>query len=717
MSNVAKELEETTQNETYVNVGYEMLSAAHTLLSSDRLTDEKDLLISTFLEALTQGPLGLEEITKACNEIWPGADISKNAVRTALTDASSLDLVAECIDANGDGTLWTLGRQGNREISTTQDWLRDATLRLAHEISDRARDDFGELDEPTAINWAKLIRKLFSDEIARSAIAYSGRVELGVSGSVRPMVLSGKTILNAIDAQEALPETSKDFLKACVLSAVDETDPFGNELLGQVSTSCVLHAIAARRGRANAQEVMGGLRGTRVVIDTPILVSFLAGTREADRFSELVTQAIEQEVQVVVPEHVLEELNEVVDRVEAQHLEGLTHALKSEQSAYTYAQMVDEQMLEVFLSGVKTKQYRTWNDFRTRTRSLAEELSILGIQVRPHGNSAPNVRENVDWLELKLREQFSDAARGRGRGDAQISRDAESMEMVWRARRSAANNGNNSALWPGGWLLSYDSKIGPAYRQANPSDREPLVLTPAQFLTLLTESAPAAKIPELVAAAASFMRQESMLKIATKYPPAVALTLAQTLTQESTSKTDVRVAQFASLGALLEQYSDEHAAGAILSSEIGARRMDRLAAASKAQISMVDAERSRVEQTLTKTGAVVSHEQDLRKVAEAERDTARNELQDLKRKSASDQARAQRRQSVLVLTVIILAVAIILAILHLWGFAVAAALSAAILFATGKTWIDDADAGIGKMFWAVAPVVIGISDILTWLKG
>lgn len=695
--------------------GIDMLATAHTLLNSNRKSDEEDLLISTFLEVMHQGPKTIDEIVLACNEIWPSSGISIHSVRQALADAQRLGLVMPVVSKDGN-EIWTLGEYGVEESRQSQQWLTNATGRLALQISERARNDFGEISDEIAENWALLIRKVFADEIARSAAAYSGKVEQGAAGNIRPIVLDGRAILAAVDRRTHLPEAKREFLKACVVAAVDEADPFGNELLGQVSTSCILHSIAARRGRAAAQELMGTLSGTRIVIDTPILISFLGGVAEERRFSELIHAAIAAEVQVIVPEHVLEELNDLVDRLEEQHLEGLSHAQTTDRQARAYAQLVKEEVLVVFLDGVEAGKYRNWNEFRVRTRGLAGELRALGVNVRAHGNSSGNVREKVDWLETALQEQFLEG--GRRRGELAISRDAESMEMVWRARRSAENAGESSSMWPGGWLLSYDSKIGPAYRSINTDDRESLVISPAQLLTLLTEAAPPTQIPELVSAAASFMRQESMLRIATKYPPAIALTLAQTLSQEATSTTDIRVAQLGSLGEILDQTADgQTATGELISSDLGRRRFARLTEASEAQQAFIAQERTSLAETRTQTNAVVAHEKILREKAEKELAELQTQHREAQESAIETRDRDRRKMTVVLLTIGLAATAIVLLAFSLPLFAIAVGLSAVVLLFTGRTWIDDKSAGIGKMFWAILPLIIGITDILKWFQG
>lgn len=692
MTQLDGELDELAA-EDQTDRGLEMLSAAHVLLSSERMTDEHDLLISTCLEALDNGPSDTAALTRTCNEIWPASEISVGVVRSALEEAAELDLVVRTADLIGEG--WTLGAQGKNEIDSTREWFADAMNRLARQIQERAREDFGEVGFEVASNWAQILRRVLSSEIARSAASYAGEVERGAAGTIRPMVLDGKKMLRAMDLLSLQPGTI-DFLKACLLAAVDEADPFANELVGQVATSCVLHAVAARRGRAGVQAALGSLAGKRVLLDTPILVSLLGSDSKERQLRGMITQAVALQMEVIVPDHVLDELDDVIQRITDEHLTGLTEALESGVNPRSYAQIVGEQILELFLDGVVAKKYSKWIDLTNRVRAFREELTKLGVSVRPNGNKN---RSNVAWIDQTLTEGL--AASNSGRGSKAITRDAESIEMVWRARRRLANGGKREGLWPGGWIISYDRHAGPAYARVNKLDREQLVRTPAQWALLMTESAPAVEIPKLVASAASYLRQESMLRIATKYPPAIALTLARSLSGEYASSTDVRVAQLPTLGDLLERTaSGQSPTGERLASELAGRRTNRLAAAGRQQIDMAELERSRLSEAITRTTAVVDHEQSARETAE-ERVRALEAAAKLN----------HRRVIAAILATSIFALAVVFVVLNFWSFAIGTVLSAIVFVILSRHWVRDADAGIGTLFWTAVPEVLGLIDV------
>lgn len=677
------------------DIGLEMLSAAHVLLSSERVTDQRDLLISTCLEALSSGPLSARSLTVMVNEIWPGAKISAEALENAMREAKELGLVG--VQETLTGSDWALAKQGQTEIDATRAWFADAMTRLARQIQDRARDDFGEVTFEVASNWAQLILKLFSHEIARSANSYAGEVQRGAAGSIRPMVLDGSNMLRSLDGR-GLEEGTAEFLKACLVAAVDETDPFGNELVGQIATSCVLHSIAAGRGRVAAQEALGSLKDQRVVLDTPVLVAYLGAGAAQHRLKSLVAQGVRLGMEVIAPEHVFDELSDVIARVGHDYLPGLIAALRAGTSPRAYALTVNEQVLELFADGVDAKKYSTWDDFTRKARGLAAELEAIGVKVRAANNKD---RANVAWINQELTKEI--AASIGGRGAKQIARDAESIELVWRSRRRSRRAKRRMSLWPGGWMVSYDRHINAAYRRVERLDSEPLVLTPAHWATLMTETAPAAEIPDLVNAAASYIRQESMMRIATKYPPAIALTLAKSLSGEYSSATDERVAQLPSLADMLEHASaGETVTGERLASELVSRRSNRLAAAGKEQNDLASLERERLDIALTRSTTVVSEEHAARVAAEAR-------VAELE----AERSLAGRKVAVGVIVTIGLAAILGFAVIHFWAFALGTAVGLVFFLRQSGEWLRDPGIRGWHLMWALAAELLGIWDLVS----
>lgn len=693
-----------------------MLSAARSLLNSEKIANEQDLLVSTCLEVLSDGPTSLDDVKKRVDAIWPGARLTKARISEALEHCSRSGL---CATLNSeDLETWALTKAGQNEAVATDAWFSDALNRLSAQIQERATQDFGGVTSEQAGLWARTLLAIFSDAVSASPDAYRGAVSRTAGGEVRPVTLDGAQMVQVVDRLNA-PQGTKDFLKACLLAALDESDPFANEIVNYVATSCVLHSIIAGRSRAAARDELGHLTGQRIVIDTPVLVAYLGPDDTASHLATVIRSSREAGMEVIAPQHVLDELVDVIDRVEEQYIPGLLQSLKGGISARVYAGSVNEQVLELFLDAVEARRYRSWTEFATRARALASELETLGVTVRDHGN---NLRQTVDKLAASLTEEVERSAKQRGA--KQVSRDAESMEMVWRARRRADRDQVN--LWPGGWLVTYDRKIGPAYARSNSRDPQPLVLTPGQWATLVTEAAPGPEVRELIDAAASFVRQEAVLRISVKYPPEVAMDLARTLDRDSVTETDIRVAQL-SLTDLLDgagsssEYSRES-----ISTFVSNKRASRQAIAADVQRRAFANERDRMADTVSKSAAALSATSSARDAARQEVMSTQTEVVKLRaqmeamEKSRDELAATNAeyvslngRRTFRVAIVIVAAVAaLLLFVLSLPGFAIGTIVGGLLFLRASHDWVTSKSYGHGRLFYALIPEVLGIFDVV-----
>lgn len=517
------------------DIGLGMLAATHNLFTSDRIADEQELIISTCVEVLKDGPISPNQVHGRVNNIWPGSHISIDKLTASLENGSKLDIFAK--QNTSEGQNWALGQSGVAEATMTRDWFADIMDRLSSQIQERAAKDFGVISRVQSKLWAKILLKLFTVEISKRNGSFTGAVEKGPTGRVHPISLDAAAMLEAIGKME-MNQSTKDFLGGCLLAAVDEAEFFGNEIVSCVATSCVLHAVIAGRLSSSAREHLGGLDGQRVVIDTPILVKYLGPKNSVGNLKKVVNLAVAAKMEVIVPRHVLQELFDLVDRIERQCIPGLLRALSQGTKARIYAQTVDEDILSMFLDATEERKYSNWSDFAKRAKNLEAELVAMGVVVRDHGNVDRNrVRSCSVQLEAEIRTSL------KPRGATSIARDAESMELVWRSRRKYRLK--DPMVWPGGWIVTYDRRIDPAYRKIEPKDANRLVLTPAQWAAILAETESTVDIKQIVGAAADFVLEETMLRVAVKYPPAVALELARTLSSETMSDTDIRVAQMA----------------------------------------------------------------------------------------------------------------------------------------------------------------------------
>lgn len=220
-----------------------------------------------------------------------------------------------------------------------------------------------------------------------------------------------------------------------------------------------------------------------------------------------------------------------------------------------YASLAEDQLPSLCVEVLRDGTYSNLEQLLLAADHLTQRLEELGIVVRPHGNVDDDATV-VRCFEA-LQEQL---AGGKARSDLVLQRDADSMAVVWRRRRRA-----RTGRWPGGWIVTKDRAISPAYLRAQSQDKVSLTLTTAQWATLLSISAKPVDVEDLARAAADQFVDEAAWTLPVRYPPEVALELARQLSPEhGGSDTDLRVAQM-SLDEALETPDSAAIASMVLS--------------------------------------------------------------------------------------------------------------------------------------------------------
>lgn len=686
----------------------DLISAAHALLSSERIANEQELLLTTVIEILASGAKVTSEVASQVQQIWPGADVGPLTVDASLHRGVEAGLI------HGQDNLvldqsWALTPAGVAETNATRHWYEEAMSRLASQVAGRATDDFGRISGEQAALWAELLVEVMACGIRRLEAGYEGKVSKRAGGGIAPIGLDGETMFAELRGR-SLSSEIMEFLQSCVLAAIDESDPFGNELVSYIATACVLTAVAARRPRAGAGEALGSLAGRRMVLDTPMLVSMLGPTLELSRLQSTIALALKAGTDVIVPKHVLEELLEVVARVERDHIGALTTALANGLNTRIYRATVNEQMLEIFLEAAEEGRYSTWADFRRTAEGLEGACRAWGVTVRVHGNHDPAVVEECrDALTSELERN------GSSRADQVIQRDAHSMAMVWRARRRARRAGDN--LWPGGWIVTTDRRIASAFVAVDPEDPVPLTLTPGQWATLLTAAVDPPAVRDLVEAAASFVREESMLAIAMKYPPKVALDLARSLSDEAASTTDARIAQLSFDGLLDRAAGHPSISGERLASEVMAKRTKRQAAAASAQRDNWESEERRLREA-KRLAEADAEAQRLAVGALATQVSSSGERVGELEQELQDQKTLGQRQATRAVIMTLGLVVLFTAILFGWWWTVlGTALSCAVFWKVSQGWVTNTKTQLGHMLIALVPEGAVLIDLVRSLRG
>ncbi|XYX65864.1 hypothetical protein ACAD35_02690 [Clavibacter nebraskensis] len=694
------------------SVGRDMIAAAHALFSSDRLANEEELIISTCQEVLKDRPANTEAVRLEVNAIWPGAKISTDRVERALDRARNMGLIATMETL--DGLDWALTSTGQLEIQSTSSWYSDSIQRLSAQVQERAIQDFGQASTEQADLWASILINIMTKAISAEETVYGGGLNRAAAGTVRPVGLDSQAMIDDIREMSLSPGT-RDFLRGCLLAAIDESDPFANELVSYAATSCILHSIISGRSGASARQALGALDGETALLDTPILVELLGPRASAARIEKVIALATQSGMEVIVPDHVITELLELIKRIEDEYVPGLLKALHDGTGARIYSATVDEQVLELFLDAIEDGRFRGWPDFATFARHLGEQLISLSVIVRDHGN---NNRDRVDRYVDTLQREIDDS--GSHRGQKQVARDAETMELVGRARRR--KTGQGGSLWPGGWVISRDRKMSSAYRKAEKDDIEPLVLSPSQWAILISEATEAPEAEELITAAASFLRQEAVLRIAVKYPPEIALTLAQSLNDSVLSDTDVRVAQLSLVDLLDDLAEGEYASGETIATAVSTKRAQRLASAGQVHREAFDASLKSMSAGAARTAGQMDILARERERAESElrteREKSKNERDEsirLREQHEAYEALGKRRAVRVAVTVVAVLAVAFFAVLQLYGFAAGTLVGAVIFHNQAHKWVESKEEPTASLLLALIPELFGLYDIIRGL--
>lgn len=680
----------------------ELIAAAHVLFNSERRASSQEVIITTLLEILADGPLGVEQICREFNSVWPGVDANAARIEVALEHSEQLDLVAK--SENLIGTSWAISRSGQAEIKSTQSWYNEAWGRISEELANRARDDLGPITAAQVKLWTDVLIQALCVGVWEGKGALAGSLSQRPGSTyVYPVGLDGNSMLERVD-RLATEESTREFLKACIVAALDEMDPFANELMSYIATAAVLHSIAAGQDRAAVQQGIGTLEEVRAVIDTPLLINLLGRSTEATLVKRALSQAVEAGLEVIAPEHVLEELESVIEKVENQELSALRAGLASGVRPEVYRNLVEDQALRLFIDASEQGRYEGWSEFRQAADSIVDELKAIGVVVRPHGNHG---QDTVALCKAGIETEL--ARRSKPRRQRAIERDADTMAMVWRARRHKRQAPGSE--WPGGWIVSWDSILNAAFSRIDPDDPDDICLTPAQFALLISEAAGTPTNRQLVRAAASFARHETMISIAMRYPPETALTLAKQLSQDGASATDSRVAQLKLTEILELELDDDEPGGHKLAGVVSAKRTTRIADAAGVyrdrlaednRLAREDAKRARVE---------LEYETEAKKSLERALVAQGKEAGDISEEMAIAERLGSRKEKSGIAFGAMIAVGLALILLSFFWAGVGTLASAFWFYRMSRAWVTDPQARFGPLMMSFLPESLALVDV------
>ena len=582
----------------------EQLAAVHALLGTERRAREYDLLFSTALESLRDGPQTEAALVAAAQRVWPGAGIDAARMNQALQAAASAGYIGHLGTRTGP---WTLTQRGHEEVAATRDWASDTLRRTAEDVRARLEAASRPTTTEEAQLWVGVLVRAILAGVRGSVAAYIGDVEVRGDRALAPRAFNRDDMIAVIGGAASQPEDA-ELLSALALEAFDPLSTFGNDLVMNITVGYMLHAFVARRDNLGARRAAGSLRDHRVILDTPVLLPLLGTEEQSAPILRAISAARATDMEVIVPEHYLTEVMEVVDRVEREYVLDLQTELRGGVSADLLGRMVDDEVVSLWLRATDSGVYADWAGFRAAALGLRDRLTAMGVIVRDHHNKNA---DNVDDIERLLTAEI--AARGAGRGRARIRRDAETIAM---ARRRRARPDPAHGFWPGAWIITPDSQMRRVHRAMSPMDAFGLTLTPSQWIGVVSTCSDPATIEDLATSAATLLSEETFLAIAGRYPVRVALEVARALRPEGVvSPIDDRLAQLSVDDLLMRQPNfdlEGDEAGAAVAAAVVTRRSARQSESYQAGTRRLEDARTAAARDVETAKAMAEHEREER---------------------------------------------------------------------------------------------------------
>jgi len=694
------------------NPGLSQLIAVRSLLSPERRAKECDILLSTAFEALLTGDKSTEELLGYVIEVWPGAGIDQSRLETALQGALAAGYISPT--QRFEGVAWELTPMAKTDMEGSKDWAAETLRRAELQLQERAQQALRPINDTEAHLWLGIVCNALFAGIKAAHAVHQGSVELLRDRSLLPRSYDSVTMFGVIEKSVARPEV-RDFLRAMVVSALDSSDPFGNELVTYIATGYILHAFLARRDLVKAHRTMGSMRGHFAFLDTPILLRLLDNGAPGRATEHAILAAVKAGVQVIAADHVFDELQDVIGRLERDYSQAIEESLAQGSSPSLLQNTVDEPIIATWLGGVASGRFRNWRDFRAAAIGLRDRLKDMGVarwigdQKRDGQRMAACSKELTRVLQERGRQE---------RGRLQIDRDAQTMAMAWLVRLRASRA---QSRWPRSLVITTDLHMAPAYKRLSTGDPFPLTVTTSEWIGLLSAASQPAGLEDLAESAATLIAQETMLAVAVKYPPAIALDIAKALAGDGRPPyTDLRAAQF-SLEELVKSQpdlaDDPQGAGVRIAALLLASRNQRMAKAYEARRNILAAEEARLKSASEQSARIVEEERKQRQKAQEQIlekaklvDDLQQELGRARERERLTKISSKRRGRVRVALVVILLAAFIALAMELYWLGVGTLISAAVLWARSGEWIDHEEASWKTLVVAGLPELLGVME-------
>ena len=425
----------------------EQLAAVGAVLNHERLATEHDIVIQAALEPLRDGPKAEDWLVAHLEGIWPGAGINSARLAAALGVARQADLA---IRSSRNGQVeWALTPKASAEVGRMRDWARDILEATARQVREQLASAGRDITESEALLWTGRLKHALLVGVRGSFAAYNGDVihngDSLLAARHYDLAALRKTVL-----ETAGNESDAELLLSLAMNAVNPVTDFGNDLVTTITVGYMLHAFIGRLDHLRDRAAIGSLKGEYALLDTTVLPLLLGAPEQAQSLHRAITAATEAEMIVIVPEHYLTELQELVNGIYGDNRDLIRQVETDKIKPLDLSAVIDNEVLSLWLRGLAAGIYGNFAEFRAAASRLGGTLRTYGVRVEPHGNKpSDNAKRFVAPLAAEV------AKRRRTRTTAALARDAEAMAMAYRLRRSAGA----STFWPTAWIVTVDGGV------------------------------------------------------------------------------------------------------------------------------------------------------------------------------------------------------------------------------------------------------------------
>lgn len=594
------------------------LTAVKFALAAPRESTEVDILVATIHVLAHERPRDLDEMRQAVLDAWPGTSLDPARVDVAVDVAKHLGIVADRLTEAGDVLLHPVAE--DPAVASSVEWTNQVIARTRAGIRDRvSRELMRALSDAEIDWWMNALLDAIGAGIREAFSAYQGDVTKPSNRWLIPTSYDRAAIRETIASLSPNDAVSR-VLQALSTEAIDPSVEFGSGVVTYLATGYILHAFLARRDMGAAIETAGPLAGQKLILDTPVAYGLLDTAGPSQSLENVLEAAVQQQVQLVLPQQCVDEFLDGLRRAhESGEVEEIGRAVRSRADADLYRGLTGG-IVSIWLSRwAATGKPESWEEFVTAAQEVLDDLrdrfGVNTIEFNRQGD--PELRRLASDFSEEINSVLTERSpQGRpDRGSWQIANDGQTLAMLHLARERTRDAGQSSP-WPGCWVMSPDTAIGPAFDRLYPDAEYSAVVTAAQLAHLLSSFLPPPSVKILAESAAQLLSHDTFVHVAGRFPPSTAVEMAEALrtSGEGHAVLDTRFAQL-SLREIMEAREREEIDFGTALLRLQARRRSELAAMQVAETTET-MNRYSVE-IVNLTDRLESSEEERRELAEA----------------------------------------------------------------------------------------------------